>query len=77
LRTATRIALPHALTLGSEFELVIPDVDRGLGRAWPWFLTALAWDRGAWHAAIAGEASASPTDVRRFDVLATVGWSAL
>jgi hypothetical protein len=77
LRTATRIALPHALTLGSEFELVIPDVDRGLGRAWPWFLTALAWDRGAWHAAIAGEASASPTDVRRFDVLATLGWSAL
>jgi hypothetical protein len=76
-RAATRIGLPHALSLGSEFELVIPDVDRGLGRAWPWFLTALAWERGAWHAALAGEASASPTDVRRFDILATLGWSAL
>ena len=77
LRAATRIALPRALSLATEIELVIPDVDRGLGRAWPWFLTALAWERGAWHAAIAGEASASPTDVRRFDVLATLGRSTL
>lgn len=77
LRAAARIALPRALSLATELELVIPDVDRGVGRAWPWLLTALGWDRGPWHAAIAGEASASPTDVRRFDVLATVGrsWS--
>jgi hypothetical protein len=75
LRAASRIALPHALSLATELELVIPDTDRGVGRAWPWLLTALAWGRGAWHAAIAGEASASPTDVRRFDILATLGWS--
>jgi hypothetical protein len=75
LRAASRLALPRALTLATELELVIPDTDRGVGRAWPWLLTALAWERGAWHAAIAGEASASPTDVRRFDLLATLGWS--
>jgi len=75
LRAAARIALPHALSLATEIELVIPDVDRGAGRAWPWLLTALAWERGAWHAAIAAEASASPTDVRRFDVLTTLGRS--
>jgi hypothetical protein len=74
-RAASRIGLPHALTLASELELVVPDTDRGAGRVWPWVLTALAWERGAWHAAIAGEASASPTDVRRFDILATFGWS--
>lgn len=74
-RGAARIALPRSLSLATELELVIPDADRGLGRAWPWFLTAVAWDRGPWHAAIAGEASASPTDVRRFDILGTVGRS--
>jgi hypothetical protein len=72
-RVAARIALPHALALSTELELVIPDRDRGLGRVWPWGLAALAWDTGTWQAAVAVEASASPQDVRRFDVLGQLG----
>jgi hypothetical protein len=73
LRCAARIPLPRSLTLSTELELVIPDEDRGRGSAWPWALAALAWDRGEWHAAIAAEASATPTEVRRFDVLGQLG----
>lgn len=75
LRGAARIALPRSFTLATELELVIPDEDRGVGTLWPWGLCALAYDRNAWHAAFAIEASASPTDVRRFDVLGTLGRS--
>lgn len=77
LRGAARIGLPRSLAFATELELVIPDesrksspmgpVDRG--SVWPWALCALSYDRGEWHAAVAAEASASPTDVRRFDVL--------
>jgi hypothetical protein len=56
---------------------VIPDEDRMRGTVWPWALAAVSWSRGDWNAAVAAEASASPTDIRRFDVLGQVGrtWS--
>jgi hypothetical protein len=69
LRGSARIALPRSLTFATEVELVIPDTDRMTGRVWPWALTALSWNHGEWRAAVAAEASASPTDVRRLDVL--------
>ena len=77
-RGAARIALPHALAFSTELELVVPDRDRGLGTVWPWGLAALAWDDGTWQAAVAIEASASPTDRRRIDALAQLGrrWGA-
>jgi len=75
LRGAARYALTNEFGVATELELVIPDEDRGLGRVWPWALAAVSWDRGDWHAAVAAEASASPTDVRRFDVLGTLGRS--
>lgn len=70
LRGAARIALPRKLTLSTELELVIPDVERAGGGVWPWAITALGWDRGDWQAAIAIEASASPEYTRRLDLLA-------
>jgi len=73
-RGVARIALPYALTASTELELVIPDHARGLGVVWPWALIALAWDNATWHAAVAAEASASPQDRRRVDVLAQLGW---
>lgn len=78
LRGAARLGLPHSLALATELELVIPDDDRMRGTVWPWALCAVSWDRGEWRAAVAAEASASPTDVRRLDVLGTVGrtWGA-
>jgi hypothetical protein len=72
-RGAARIALPHALTASTEIELVIPDTDRGRGRAWPWALAALGWEHGAWNAAVAVEASSSPEYVRRLDALLQLG----
>lgn len=72
-RGAARFALPHSMYASSELELVIPDHDRGLGAVWPWGLVALGWDDGTWHAALAGEASASPQDRRRVDVLFQLG----
>lgn len=69
-RGAARIALPHALAFSTELELVIPEVDRGRGTLWPWALAALSWERGAWQAAIAIEASASPEHRHRIDALA-------
>lgn len=72
-RGSARIALPHALTASTELELVVPDHDRGLGRVWPWALAALGWTHGPWNAAIAVEASASPSDRRRIDALAQLG----
>jgi hypothetical protein len=65
--------LRHGLVASSELELVIPDDSRGRGAAWPWGLVALGWDRGPWHAAVAGEASASPEYVHRLDALVTLG----
>jgi hypothetical protein len=77
-RAVARIALPRSLSFSTELELVIPDRDRGLGAAWPWGLAALGWDNGTWRAAVAFEASASPEDRRRADVLAQLGrrWGA-
>ncbi len=72
-RGAARLALPHHLALGAELELVVPDHDRGLGAAWPWGLAALSWDDGTWQAAVAIEASASPEDRRRVDLLGQLG----
>ena len=72
-RGAARIALPRQLAASTELELVIPDHDRGFGAVWPWALASLGWDDGTWHAAIAGEASASPEDRRRVDVLVQLG----
>ena len=72
-RAALRVPVTKSLTASSELELVIPDDARGRGRAWPWALAALGWKQGPWNAAIAGEASASPEDRRRLDVLFTLG----
>jgi len=72
-RGAARIALPDQLAVSTEVELVVPDHDRGLGAVWPWALVSLGWDDGTWSTAIAGEASASPQDVRRVDVLVQLG----
>jgi len=73
-RGAARIALPCSLAATTELELVVADHERnGLGRVWPWALAALGWDHGAWQAAIAVEASASPQDRRRVDVLGQLG----
>ena len=76
-RGAARIALPRSLALGTEVELVIPDHSRGRGAVWPWALVSLGWDDGTWQTALAGEASASPEDRRRIDVLVQLGrrWS--
>jgi hypothetical protein len=77
-RGAARIVLPRALFAATELELVIPDHDRGLGAVWPWGLVALGWDNGTWQAAVAVEASASPQDRRRVDLLGQLGrrWGA-
>ena len=72
-RCAARIALPRSLLVSTELELVVPDHDRGLGAVWPWTLVAFGWDDGTWHTAVAGEASASPTDRGRVDVLVQLG----
>jgi hypothetical protein len=69
VRGTARISLPHSLIASTEVELVIPDEDRGRGRAWPWMLGALAWQRGPWEAALAFEASSTPEYTRRFDVV--------
>jgi hypothetical protein len=77
-RCAARIALPRSFALTTELELVRPDHDRGRGTLWPWALAALGWDDGTWQAALAVEASASPEDRRRVDVLGQLGrrWGA-
>ena len=69
IRGTARIALDKRFTASTELELVIPDVDRGRGRVWPWALAAVSWDCGEWQAAIAAEASSSPEFTSRFDVL--------
>jgi hypothetical protein len=40
---------------------------------WPWALAAVSRTWGAWHAAIAVEAQASPQDRDRVDVLGQLG----
>lgn len=62
-----------AFTAALEGELVVPDVDRGRGTVWPWGLAALGWTQGAWDAAMAVEASSTPADRYRVDVLAQLG----
>lgn len=61
-----------------EGELVVPDVDRGRGTLWPWGLAALGWTADGWDAALAVEATSSPSDRARVDVLAQLGrrWEA-
>jgi hypothetical protein len=77
-RATARLALPRAFVASGEFELVVPDVDRGRGAVWPWGLAAVSWERGGWQAAVAVEASASPEYRRRLDVLGQLGrrWGA-
>jgi len=69
LRGTARVALGRGFTASTELELVIPDVDRGRGRVWPWVLGAVSWECDDWQAAIAAEASASSEYSSRFDVL--------
>jgi hypothetical protein len=68
-RGAARIALPRSFVASTELELVVPDTDKGKGRVWPWALAALGWERDAWRAAAAVEASASAEYRHRVDVL--------
>jgi len=68
-RCAGRLALPHALAVSTELELVRPDEARGRGTLWPWALAAINWDRGDWQSAVAVEASASPEYRSRVDAL--------
>jgi len=77
-RCAARVALPRSFAITTEVELVRPDHDRGRGTLWPWALAGLGWDDGTWQAALAVEASASPEDRRRVDVLGQLGrrWGA-
>jgi hypothetical protein len=72
-RASIRLALPRSFFASSELELVVPDRDRALGRVWPWALAAVSRTWGAWHAAIAVEAQASPQDRDRVDVLGQLG----
>jgi hypothetical protein len=72
-RASVRLALPRAFVASSELEVVVPDRDRDLERVWPWALASLSRTWGAWHAAIAVEAQASPEDRDRVDVLAQLG----
>lgn len=68
-RLAARIALPRALALATELELVVPDDDRGRGTVWPWSLVAVTWQHACWSVAVAVEASASPEYRHRVDGL--------
>jgi len=73
-RATARVPVARAWTASVELELAIPDDPAPrTGRAWPWALAALAWRRGSWEAAGAIEASASPEDRARVDVLARLG----
>lgn len=76
-RVAARVPRGR-LTLALEGELVMPDEDRGRGTLWPWALAALGSTFGGWDAAIACEASSTPADRYRIDVLAQLGrrWQA-
>lgn len=62
-----------AFTAALEAELVLPDEDRGRGTVWPWALASLGWAHGRWDAAVACEASSTPSDRYRLDVLAQLG----
>ncbi len=69
-RLTFRQAIGPSWGVASELELVVSDSRE---QAWPWGLVALTWlpARG-WEVAGAAEASASPTDVYRIDVIARV-----
>lgn len=69
-RGFARIAIGARYAVATELELVIPDAR---ATAWPWGLVAVSRDDGTWRAAIALEASASPSDVYRVDLLAQLG----
>ncbi len=68
-RLAARVPVTPSVAVSTELELVIPDVDRGRGVAWPWGLVSAAWKYSDWEAAIAIEASASPEYRHRVDGL--------
>jgi len=72
-RATARIALPRAMAVSAELELVAPDRDHGRGAVWPWGLVAMSWERAGWQAAVAAEASASPEYLHRVDVLGQLG----
>lgn len=67
-RIAGRIALPHAIALATELELVRPDSDER-GALWPWGLVGASWERADWQLAVAVEASASPEYTHRVDAI--------
>lgn len=71
-RGALRIGLPRALAVSAELELVVPDEDDGRGSVWPWALIATSWERGAWQAAVAIEASTSAEYRYRVDGLVQI-----
>jgi hypothetical protein len=68
-RAAGRIAVTQEVAISSELEMVVPDEDTGRGVVWPWGLVAASWERGAWQAAVAVEASSSADDRYRVDGL--------
>lgn len=76
-RAAGRIAVTKEVAVSSELELVIPDEDTGRGAVWPWGLVAASWERGAWQAAVAVEASSSADYRYRVDGLVQLArrWS--
>jgi len=73
-RATVRVPIARAWTVSAEVELALPD-DPAMdtGTVWPWALAAIAWRRGGWDAAAAVEASASPEDRARVDVLVRLG----
>lgn len=71
-RGAARVPIDDHFTASTELELVRPD-DQTRGGWWPWALAAIGWRAGAWDAAIATEASASPEYSHRVDVIARLG----
>lgn len=78
-RLAARVPAGRHLVASFEGELVFPDEDRGGGTVWPWALAALGWQASGWDAAIACEASSTPADRYRVDILAQLGrkWEVL
>lgn len=72
-RGALRVPLAGAWHVAGELELVKPDEAGVRGELWPWALAALGWQRGAWDAAVAVEAGASPEARRRVDALVRLG----
>jgi hypothetical protein len=71
-RAFGRLPLGARWSASTELELAAPDRDTGRGVVWPWGLIAVAHRRGAWEAAGAIEASATPEHRSRVDALVRV-----